>query len=71
MIYKIETDDRDEAEILFGATTMYLTLCDLREHLRSRLKWADLGEEAVKELEAVNSLLFESLARSDIASKIG
>ena len=71
MIYKIETDDRDEAEILFNATDMYCTLCEIRAYIRGQLKHANLGAEGIKELEAVNSLIYESLSTTDISSKIG
>lgn len=70
MIYKIETDDRDEAEILFNATHLFCTLCEIKAYIRCQLKHGNLGAEGVKELEAINSIIFESLARSDISSKI-
>ena len=54
-------EETEEYEAFTDAFKARHTLTTVREHLRSRLKYADLGEEATKELTTLQALLFEHL----------
>lgn len=57
-------EERQELDRCLAADEMISALYEIRQHLRSRLKYADLTKEAQEELEAVKALLpFELMER--------
>jgi hypothetical protein len=56
----LELSEDDSYETYTHATGYALALWDVQQKLRERLKYAELGEEAYKELDAIYKLVFES-----------
>lgn len=56
----IELGDDDSLETYTHATGYSLALWDVQQKLRERLKYAELGEEAYNELDAIYKLVFEA-----------
>jgi hypothetical protein len=56
----LELSEDDSYETYTHAAGYALALWDIQQKLRERLKYADLGEEAYKELDAIYKLVFES-----------
>lgn len=54
-------DDRTELLLTANARALAIALHTTDEHLRSRIKYGNLGEEATRELQAVRDQLREEL----------
>ena len=54
-------DDRDDLLLTANARALSLALHATDEHLRARIKYGQLGEEAERELQAVRDKLREEL----------
>ena len=54
-------DDRRDLLLTVNARALAAVVCSIDEHLRSRAKYAALGEEATAELHAVRDKLREEL----------
>jgi predicted nucleic acid-binding OB-fold protein len=54
----LELTEDDSYETYFHATGYALALWDIQQKIRERLKYADLGEEAYKELDDIYKLVF-------------
>ena len=52
-------EEREEHALACRARDLDAALCDVRRHVRDRLKYADLSDLARAELETVRALLLE------------
>ncbi len=52
-----EPDEEDEFKIVARAMDYYLTLIDIKDHIRSILKYTDVSEEVEKQLETIRDLV--------------
>lgn len=54
-------DDKHDFKLMSNATNMYLALTDIKQFLRSKLKYDDLNEEQTKIFEELNTHFYELL----------
>lgn len=62
MIYKIETDDKQDFELMFRGADCYFALLDIDNYLREQIKYnSENSEEKIEAFEATREMFFDIL----------
>lgn len=66
LVYNLnDVDDKNDYNIVHNAISLYLTLVDVRDHLRTQLKYAasekKFSKQTIEELEIVRAMLYDRI----------
>lgn len=66
LVYNLnDADDKNDYNIVHNAINLYLTLIDVRDHLRTQLKYAahekKFSKQTIEELEIVRAMLYDRI----------